>query len=310
MTDAQFKNFLSKNGIEILRKDIDDFVIVSTKYGICRVRRYNLRNGVIPTIQSAVNKNEYFMNTSIEIYGNLYDYSKVEYTKAIERVTLICKIHGEFKVTPNAHLDKKKHQGCPKCTKDIPSKRLIGLEKFKERASIKHNHFYNYSLINTYTGQYNVLKIICPLHGEFTQTAKDHLRGHGCRECANNKIAKSRGDVPTGWGYSNWIEAAKRSRRFDSYKVYVIRCYDEQESFIKIGRTYQKISKRFRTKEMLPYKFEILHEIIDSGINVCKLESELKLSCKDYKYKPIKKFNGSWECYTEECLTLLSTIPK
>jgi len=302
--------FLVKNNLKILEWVNGSEVLVQNKYGICRVRYCNLVNEFVPTIQSSIDKNKYYENMSREIHGNAYDYSKVNYVKAQTNVIITCKKHGDFTIMATSHTSQCKKQGCPICTKELPSKRLIGVENFKIRASIKHNNFYDYSLITEYNGQHTKARIICPLHGEFTQDFKSHLRGGGCYECAKKRISKSRGDEPTGWEYSRWIKASEKSKQFDSYKVYIIKCFDDKEIFIKIGRTYQKVSRRFRTREMLPYNFEILHEFVDSGINICKLESELKASCKDYKYKPLKSFNGSCECYTEESLKQISAIPR
>lgn len=46
------------------------------------------------------------------IHGDKFDYSKVEYKGANEKVCIICKEHGEFWQTPSHHLSG---QGCPKC---------------------------------------------------------------------------------------------------------------------------------------------------------------------------------------------------
>lgn len=47
-----------------------------------------------------------------KIHGDKYDYSKVEYRGANEKICIICPIHGEFWQTPANHL---RGQGCPKC---------------------------------------------------------------------------------------------------------------------------------------------------------------------------------------------------
>lgn len=55
-----------------------------------------------------------FVENALKIHGNVYNYSKVIYGKnAHEKITLICKEHGEFKVSPNAHLNKR--TGCRRC---------------------------------------------------------------------------------------------------------------------------------------------------------------------------------------------------
>jgi hypothetical protein len=56
---------------------------------------------------------ENFIARSKELFGEKFDYSKVEYVNGQTNVVLICKIHNEFKVRPNAHLTKK--SVCPIC---------------------------------------------------------------------------------------------------------------------------------------------------------------------------------------------------
>lgn len=55
-----------------------------------------------------------FIEKSLLIHGNKYDYSKVKYTGAHNKVKIICPIHGEFAQSPNKHIHG---QGCPKCNK-------------------------------------------------------------------------------------------------------------------------------------------------------------------------------------------------
>lgn len=53
-----------------------------------------------------------FIKKAQNIHGLKYDYSKVEYKNAKDKVCLICLKHGEFWQTPNDHLSGK---GCPSC---------------------------------------------------------------------------------------------------------------------------------------------------------------------------------------------------
>jgi hypothetical protein len=53
-----------------------------------------------------------FIKRAIELHGDKYDYSKVEYTYCRTNVIIICKEHGEFSQTPDKHLQGR---GCPKC---------------------------------------------------------------------------------------------------------------------------------------------------------------------------------------------------
>jgi 5-methylcytosine-specific restriction endonuclease McrA len=53
-----------------------------------------------------------FIENSIKIHNDKYDYSLVKYKNSKTKVKIICPIHGVFEQIPNAHLNG---QGCKKC---------------------------------------------------------------------------------------------------------------------------------------------------------------------------------------------------
>ena len=55
---------------------------------------------------------ETFIEDARAVHGDRYDYSQVEYVKALTKVTIICPDHGPFEATPNNHL---RERGCPDC---------------------------------------------------------------------------------------------------------------------------------------------------------------------------------------------------
>jgi len=57
--------------------------------------------------------NSEFIEYSINIHGDKYDYSLVDYKNNKTKVSIICKEHGVFKQTPNDHIGK---HGCRKCS--------------------------------------------------------------------------------------------------------------------------------------------------------------------------------------------------
>ena len=72
---------------------------------------------------SGITRNtEDFINNSNVIHNKLFDYSKTFYENTRKQVIIICKIHGEFKQTPNDHLSG---YGCTKCGKGNYSKVCI-----------------------------------------------------------------------------------------------------------------------------------------------------------------------------------------
>lgn len=126
-----------------------------------------------------------FIQDSVLIHGNNYDYSLVDYTSTHSKIPIICKIHGVFNITPNCHLSKK--QGCPVCGKERSRlSRVKPLEQFIQEANIVHNNKYDYSLAE-YTRTNDKINIICPIHGIFNQLPMNHLKRVGCPRC---KISK------------------------------------------------------------------------------------------------------------------------
>lgn len=56
---------------------------------------------------------EMFIKLAKEYHGDAYDYSKVDYKRSNKNITVICKTHGDFTVSPTNHIQG---QGCQKCT--------------------------------------------------------------------------------------------------------------------------------------------------------------------------------------------------
>lgn len=61
-------------------------------------------------------------------------------------------------------------------------------EDFINEARKVHGEKYDYSKTE-YKGIFEKVTVICPVHGEFEQTAHNHLRGNGCPKCSDNRWA-------------------------------------------------------------------------------------------------------------------------
>ena len=130
---------------------------------------------------------EEFIQRAKAVHGDKYDYSKVKYVNAYTKVCIICPQHGEFWQTPYKHLHG---QGCSRCRYVSISKRFSqGKETFIEKANIVHHGFYDYSKVD-YVNGHTLVKIICPMHGIFTQEPASHLSGCGCPMCAHVRTGK------------------------------------------------------------------------------------------------------------------------
>lgn len=124
-------------------------------------------------------------------YNNKYDYSIVEYKNCKTKVCIICPEHGEFYQIPNTHL--RGTHGCPKCANRIKGiNKRTTIYEFIEKCTNIHHNKYDYSEV-TYINSDSKVCIICPEHGQFYQTPRDHLNnGTGCPKCAISTSSKAR----------------------------------------------------------------------------------------------------------------------
>jgi hypothetical protein len=286
------------NNIEIISDYIatNSFIIIKNKYGKCKVLPGNLLQGYFPTILSAINKTEYFINQAIEVHGDKYDYSLVNYKNSRTKVKIISS-EGIFEQTPANHLQG---QGCPVLGNISSSnKQISNNEEFIKKAIEIHGDKYDYSLVE-YKNAHSKVKIISS-EGVFEQTVNSHLNGNGCPKLAFKQISLRLQENPTGWTHTKWEKAARKSKNFDSFKIYIIKCWDEStgETFYKIGKTFTNLKRRFDYKKLLPYNYEVVKIFIGSAKEISELEVNLHRLHKDFKYLPKKSFGGQYECFSQ-----------
>lgn len=199
-------------------------MIIKNNYGLCKTFAYNLFKGAIPSIQSAINKEEYFINQIKELFEDNYIYDNIKYTNARKRVNLECKKHGKF-----------------------------------------------------------------------SRVAHDLTLGKGCQSCSS--IIKKQ--KSSGWKYSEWEKAGKLSENFDSFKVYILECWDENERFYKIGKTFRTLQKRFPNFEKMPYNYNIIRIFEGEAREMSELEHKLQKDNRQTDYKPTISFGGMYECFSK-----------
>lgn len=131
---------------------------------------------------------EEFIKRSNLIHNNFYNYSKTIYTYALEKVIIICPIHGEFTQTAASHMNGTM---CKLCGRNKANNSTsMSNKKFIELANKKHNNKYYYDKTLYYRSKEKVI-ITCPQHGDFKQEAGSHLRGVGCPTCSFEQNANS-----------------------------------------------------------------------------------------------------------------------
>lgn len=133
-----------------------------------------------------------FIQKAKNIHNDKYDYSKVQYIKAIIPVTIICPIdgHGPFEQTPHTHLNGS---GCYKCgKKSSNTSQTLTTEQFISEAINIHGDKFDYSKV-IYINCDTMVTVICKIHGDFNQTPSNHIRSkHACQSCMkiNASISK------------------------------------------------------------------------------------------------------------------------
>ena len=121
-----------------------------------------------------------------KIHNNRYTYIIESYVNSTTPMKIICNIHGEFLQKPSNHSNGK---GCPKCGNESMIKKLrFTNEEISDILSKKHSYEFD---INTYAGTKQIMKFICPEHGEFWQKPMNQLRmNSGCPICSTSKAEK------------------------------------------------------------------------------------------------------------------------
>ena len=126
---------------------------------------------------------ESFIEKATRVHGNKFSYEHAQYVAAHDKIAIMCSMHGIFQQVPYAHLAG---QGCRACANAALSPRFRkSREKFIDIASKIHNLKFDYSKVQYINNKANVI-IVCPMHGEFSQSPKSHLLGNGCGKCSGN----------------------------------------------------------------------------------------------------------------------------
>jgi hypothetical protein len=123
-----------------------------------------------------------FKLKSQQIHGNKYDYSNVHYINNNTKISIICRVHGEFEQTPAGHLTGR---GCSRCS----LKHSYTTEEWIQMAKNVHGDTYDYSK-SIYISANDNIHIGCRVHGGFEQKPTVHLRPTGCCKCNPKKFSR------------------------------------------------------------------------------------------------------------------------
>jgi len=212
-----------------------------------------------------------FIDSANKKFNFKFDYSMVNYTNANTIITVLCPIHGIFNTTPWNHISKK--YGCAKCGTEAMSKQ----QRDKSIAKLKNyidsgitNYDYSFARIDKITDK---ITVICKDHGKFFVTADHHIRGIGCKKCADqNKVG----------GYNEIWFNFDPTRKDIPGVLYVLEMYSDTENFLKVGITKNSVKKRYAGSK---FKYNVLTLWYSSLYNCYQQEALLKQEFYNQRYK-------------------------
>lgn len=118
---------------------------------------------------------------------NKFDYSRLLFNKATDRIEVRCIKH-DLWLTQVALYHMQGRNPCLKCASErLRDERSFSTETFLNKAKKQHGDKYNYSKTVYYNMMTKVV-INCPIHGDFNQTPLNHLSGKGCKDCGKIRI--------------------------------------------------------------------------------------------------------------------------
>ena len=171
-------------------------------------------------------------------------------------------------------------------------------DAFMKKAKFIHGDKYIYNK-SIYKNARLPIIIECKKHGEFITIPDCHLNmKHGCPVCGKLSSELKRSlTTSAGWSKSSWKELGEKSKKFSGFKFYIIECYNNNERFFKIGRTFHNLKKRFEDKNKMPYNWKIHYLKEGECDKIYDIEREIYRLLKQFKYKPNNKFPGETECF-------------
>lgn len=220
---------------------------------------------------------EKFIEEATIVHGGLYDYSKVNYTKNYNKITIICKVHGEFQQAAATHLNGS---GCQECASIKSSvEQVKSKDRFILEANEKHKYKYLYKDL-TYTNAKEKVVVTCRDHGNFSVQANSHLQGSGCPQCSES-------------GFKDHLPGI----------VYYLRVENKGAVAYKIGITNRSVESRFGADMKFITVIKTWDFLVGKDAR-CK-EREVLNNFKEYQWKGENLLeSGNTELFTIDVLEL------
>lgn len=250
-------------------------ILVKDKYGVLLIKPAICLIKNTPGIGAALNKTQYFMNMLNDKHPEIAKtVSPLEEFSGMNRKMLFQYKYGIVKIYPvnllSGHVPTIRSAINRKSYYEMQLREIYG-DKYK----------WNITSTDRHSG---TVQLICPIHGVQHVDTDAVFLGSGCPCC--NK----------GWQKSDLF--------------YIIRLYDEDENFYKLGISHYDSKgnvQRFKDYKELGYNIEVVKIIkFQSLIEVRNCELELKRLIKYNLYVPKRwPYPTSTECFSNNLLDLI-----
>lgn len=171
-------------------------------------------------------------------------------------ITFSCELCSKHHVSSYDSLRLRKYKTyCSKCSSKVSGKtKTDSLEDVIKECQIKYDNFYTYSIdAKSYINKKSLIKIICPLHGEFEKSVQKHLSGQACFRCRMDQLI---------------IEGRLKGSYTEKYFIDHPEEIDKEAVlyYIKIGKMYKIgiTTNLYNRMKSLKSLFKLPVEIIDT----------------------------------------------
>lgn len=133
-----------------------------------------------------------------------------------------------------------------------------------------------------------------------TQIAFEPIKQQFKRDLQKWESTKSR--------YSDAGIASANARKLSKPQFYILRMFNEEESFLKIGITSNSVTRRYSSSGekigKLPYKYEVVYQYFETetSIDILEIERVVGNKFKEHTYEPLIQFPGHHECFSLDLL--------
>lgn len=252
-------------------KGIAKPILIKDKYGILEYKQARQVLNNKPSISSALNKTEYFMNMLKDVHPEIYFLIKPlsEY-KSMKEKMIFKTQYGEVSISPDSLL----HGHLPNIRSAVNRK-----DYFKNQLMFLYDGKYDFE-VTTSDRHGGKSKLICPIHGEVIVDNDWIMQGNGCYKC----------------------------NQTSSNIFYLIKLSNDIESFYKLGISYLKdgVIRRYKDYEKLGYTISEIKTIhFDEALKCREFETKLKKIIKPYLITPENwDYETSTECFKTDLLDI------